>query len=186
MNASNSKDCIPEKIQPYHELELNEIFARTREYTSLRAKAFVFAGGVNASLIFFAVEHKSEWGFIIGAFVLAPLIFVDKLLRTRLNGLYSRGLRLEDIYATDSTEAFIHTDVELAEDQTGEYQLINISNVRDEKVRLQRIKELASPFRSRIAKFAIVIGVIELLLGALFLAWKIGLHLNFLVWQLNI
>lgn len=105
------------KIDPYHQLEIQEIFERTRAYSSLRVTIATFFGTVNLTILGLAFSAHNAMLFFIGAATLLLWIISDAYARRELIPFYYRGLQLEKKYAPEGEEALLHTYVQAVKSQ---------------------------------------------------------------------
>ena len=95
-------------ISDYHKMELQEVFNRTSTFTSLRVQIYSFFGTANLGLLGFALTSRLAGLILIAAGIIGLLALVDRQILRYQIIWYSRGLQLEEKYASDKESALLH------------------------------------------------------------------------------
>lgn len=99
----------PAAIDPYHLVEIKEVFERTRYYSNLRIQIATFFGTIDLTILGLAFSLQKAGLFFAAAGTLLLWIVSDTYARRELRPFYFRGLQLEKLYAPEGAQALLHT-----------------------------------------------------------------------------
>lgn len=90
------------RINDYHQLEINEIFVRTRSLTSIRFQLFSFIGTAHLTIIGIAFTIEKVILIYVASSLMLLLIRLDAVIESIIEALVVRGLQLELMYTPDT------------------------------------------------------------------------------------
>jgi hypothetical protein len=173
---NKSQNRKPMEINEYHKLEIEEIFARTRELINIRIQAATFLGTVNLALLSIAFNEQKTGLIFAAASALILLIIVDRMtIRRSINTLIFRGMQLENKYAPDAEEALLHLYAAVTTSHRKNYaQMVAALKLQEQEKRISTL---------RTYRWSSLPGL-WLPLGISLIEMTIALILNFSGWQL--
>ena len=129
-----------EKVNEYHQLEIQEIYQRIRDFTNIRIQITSFIGTANIAIIGVAINTQRAGLFFHAACTIVMLILADSFYRQELVAYYYRGLELEKLYSPDKERAIIHTYIRVRKNQYLYKRLAGIADVKswDERIKMLR------------------------------------------------
>ena len=96
-------------IPKYHQLELEEVFQKTRATENIRIQLGTFIGTINLTVLGIAFSSTKVGIFFIAIGTLLIFMMMDTfVIRKSLRILYERGMELEEKYSPDPERSIMH------------------------------------------------------------------------------
>lgn len=106
-------------MDPYHRLEIGEVFIRLRELSNQRLQVYSLIVTAYFVVLGLAINNQKIGLFIITIFLILALLIVDNRIKRIEAAVELRALELEDQYAPDPDTALLHTSISVAHHNEG-------------------------------------------------------------------
>ena len=174
MSISNNQitEQKDKEISPYHKIEIEEIFTRTRTLVALRIQIFSFIGTAHLTILGFAFTIQKATLIFTAASLMILLIAIDFLIKPVIDVVVARGLQIEKIYSND--EVALSSAVMLAALRNKRKEYILLSKIREVRTLDEIVKLIQSRPSNKIGVWLpLVLILLEGLAGLTL--WKFNL-----------
>lgn len=171
MSVSIPDNKQPKHIHEYHEIELQEIFVKSRTYISLRVQIFSFIGTAKLTLLGIAFTSQKAILILFSASLMVLLASIDSMLVPVLNVLCARGLQIEKLYSLDKDSLMMSVILSNVSNKkkTDMAGRLREANTLDEIVKLLQVRS----FNKLGIKLSIIIVSFEFVVGFILVKFNV-------------
>jgi hypothetical protein len=161
-------------IDPYHRLEIVEVFIRLRELSNQRLQVYSLIVTAYFFVLGLAINNQKLGLFIITIFLILALLIVDNRIKRIEGAVELRALELENRYAPDPDTALLHMSISVAHHNEGWVEkLASIYEIKDPDKREAALRRTRRGLaNSLLLPFLIVVEIV-VALGLWALGWKL-------------
>lgn len=159
-------------VSPYHKIELEEAFARTRTLISLRVQIFSFIGTAHLTMLGFAFTTQKAILIFLAASLMILLVVIDSMLKPVIDVIVARELQIEKIYSSD--ELALCSAIISATFGNNRKSNRFISKIREARTQDEIIRLIKSRPSNQIGIWLPLVVIIFEFIGGLIL-WKLNL-----------